>query len=74
MLMSMEDTNAIFIRKIRKNNELKVGQGFENKPSTEQAKLKTFFTKTDGIYDLTWLHVHIFHDNSTGVKEQKNKV
>ena len=30
-----------------------MGQGFKNKPSTEQAKQKTFLQKTDKICELT---------------------
>ena len=47
MLMNLENTNAIFIRDIRKNKELYIGQGFKSKPSTEQEKPKTFLQKND---------------------------
>ena len=49
-----------------------MGQGFKNKPSTEQAKPEKFSKKADKMWELTWLHVHIFHDNSTGVQQQKS--
>ena len=49
-----------------------MGQGLKNKPSTEQTKLEKFSKKADEICELTSLHVHVFHGNSAGVKQQKS--